>query len=252
MKILIESLLFPPGLVALIAVTGLLLLRVRPRAGVWLIGGATALLCVSSLPVIAAAMMGALQTYPALTSEAVKHSGAQAIVVLAGGRHARAPEYGGDTVSSLTLERLRYGVRLYRETRLPLVLSGGNPKDDPLPEAALLEEAAVTDFAVPVWLTEERSRTTFENAVYTAGALRKHGITRILLVTHAWHMPRAMWSFEQTGLHVVAAPTGFVSIDARKPASWLPNANALARVRYALHEILGNVWYRVSRNSEES
>lgn len=143
-------------------------------------------------------------------------------------------------------------MRLHRETRLPLVLWGGSTKDDPVPEAALLKEATMTDFAVPVWLTEERSRTTFKNAAYTAAELRKHGITRILLVIHAWHILRAMWSFDQTGLHVIAAPTGFVTVDVRKPASWLPHANALARVRYALHEMLGNFWYRIRGSPEKS
>lgn len=247
MKLLFESLLFPPGLVVLIAAIGLLLLRRHPRAGAWTIGGAITLLYVSSLPMTAAAVMGLLQTYPALTREAIEHSGAKAIVVLAGGRHPGAPEYGGDTVSSLTLERLRYGVHLQRETRLPLVLSGGNSDDDPLPEATLLKEAAVNDFAVPAWLTEERSRTTFENAAYTSAELRARGITRVLLVTHAWHMPRAIWSFAQAGLGAVAAPTGFVTADPSRPASWLPSTGALAHTRYAMHEIVGLLWYRISK-----
>ena len=251
MKLLFESLLFPPGLVVLIAVIGLLLLRGRPRAGAWTIGGAITLLYVLSLPVTAAAVMGLLQTYPALTRDVIAHSGAQAIVVLAGGRYERAPEYGGDTISSLTLERLRYGVHLQRETRLPLLMSGGNPDDDVLPEAALLKEAAVDEFAVPVWLTEERSRTTLENAAYASAELRRRGITRVLLVTHAWHMPRAMWSFEQAGLGAVAAPTGFVTADLSKPASWLPSTGALAHTRYAMHEILGLLWYRISKNARD-
>src|SRR3569832_276826 len=198
-----------------------------------------------------AAVMGLLQTYPALTRDVIAHSGAQAIVVLAGGRYERAPEYGGDTVSSLALERLRYGVHLQRETRLPLLMSGGNPDDDVLQEAALLKEAAVDEIAVPVWLTEERSRTTLENAAYASAELRRRGITRVLLVTHAWHMPRAMWSFEQAGLGAVAAPTGFVTADLSKPASWLPSTGALAHTRYVMHEILGLLWYRISKNARD-
>src|SRR3569832_2142125 len=131
-------------------------------------GGAITLLYALSLPVTAAAVMGLLQTYPAHTRDVIAHSGAQAIEVLAGGRYERAPEYGGDTISTLTLERLRYGVHLQRETRLPLLMSGGNPDDDVLPEAALLYEAAVYEFAVPVWLTEERSRTTLVFVVFVS------------------------------------------------------------------------------------
>ena len=191
MKIFIESLLFPPGVFILFAATALLYLRRAPRAATAVLSGALGLLFLCSLPVSAAALMALLQTQPALTPVQVKHAEAQAIVVLAAGRRREAPEYGGDTLSSLALERLRYAVHLHRQTGLALIMSGGSPKDREPAEALLLKEAAVNDFAVPVLLTEEASRTTWENATHTAVLLRERGIEHIYLVTHAWHMPRA-------------------------------------------------------------
>lgn len=246
MKYLLEDLLFPPGLFVVLGLAGLWLLRRHRRAGLWLLGGALGLLYVLSLPVTAAALLGLLQAAPALTPAALAHGDAQAIVVLAAGRHRDAPEYGGDTVSALALERLRYGVHLHRATGLPLVLAGGTRDDARPPEARLLRDAATGEFAVPVLFTEERSRTTWENAVHAAPLLRARGIGRIYLVTHAWHMPRARWSFERAGVAVTAAPTAFVDVDHREWQSWLlPSARALALVRLGLHEAVGLVWYRL-------
>lgn len=246
MKNVLESLLLPPGLIVMIALAGLLALRTRRRLGVWLLGGAVALLYVLSLPVTAAALMSWLQTSPALTAADLARRDAQVIVVLAGGRYSGAPEYGGDTLSALTLERLRYAVHLQRATGLPLVMVGGVQRDEHKSEAELLKEAANADFGVPVLLTENRSRTTWENAVLTAPLLQARGITRIYLVTHAWHMPRALWAFrQQQGLRVTAAPTAFFTAELTRVGSWLPSGRALHYVYFACHEAVGLLWYRL-------
>lgn len=245
MKPLIEALLFPPGVIIIIAVAGLLLTRRAPRASLLILTGALVLLWLLSLPVIATLLMNSLQTYPALTSDDLARGQAQAIVVLGGGRYIDAPEYGGDTVSPFALERLRYGVHVQHLTGLPLVMSGGSPDQRTPAEAILLKEAAINDFQTPVLQTEEHSDTTWDNATNSAVLLRERGIRHIYLVTHAWHMPRAAWSFERAGLIVTPAPTGFATIDLQQPQAWLSSARALYTTRLALHEIAGLAWYRL-------
>lgn len=245
MKSLIEALLFPPGVILIIAAAGLLLIRRRPRAGTRLIAGGLVLLYLSSLPAAATAFMRLLQTYPALAPADLARGEAQAILVLGGGRYIDAPEYGGDTLSPLALERLRYGVHLHRQTALPLIMTGGSPDRRIPAEAVLLKEAAVNDFQTPVLLTEEHSDTTWENAANSAALLRERGIQHIYLVTHAWHMPRAMRSFAGSGLIVTPAPTGFATIDLKRPQAWLPSARALYITRLTLHEFVGLGWYRL-------
>ena len=81
------------------------------------------------------------------------------------------------------------------------------------------------------------------------------GIRRVFLVTHAWHMPRALEVFEKAGVDAVPAPTGFVHKDPIRAGfgfedrstygDWLPNAGALLKSYFALHEYLGRVWYRL-------
>jgi len=247
MKYILEMLCFPPGFNIVIAVLSLVMWRRRRRTAIVLLIGDVALLYLLSLPLTATALMAILQPYPALQPKDLHR--AQAIVVLGAGRYRDAPEYGGDTVSQFELVRLRYAVHLYRLSQLPLVLVGGatTAEQGRMPESLLMKQAAIEDFGVPVMLTEERSRTTAENAANVAALLREHGIHRILLVTHAWHMPRAMWAFQHSGIQAIPAPTGFINTEENlSDHPWLPSARSMYRVRLALHEIVGILWYRIT------
>jgi uncharacterized SAM-binding protein YcdF (DUF218 family) len=249
MKYLLETLCFPPGINIVIAVLALILWKYRRRTALILLAGDTLLLYFFSLPFTAWALMSSLQTSPPLSPQDLKTSKSQAIVVLGAGRYRDAPEYGGDTVSRFELERLRYGVRLQRLSQLPLMLVGGGTEseDGRMPEALLMKEAAIDDFGVPVMWTEQRSRTTAENAINAAALLRDHGVHHILLVTHAWHMPRAAWAFRRAGIQVTPAPTSFeTSNEDDRDTRWLPSARALYKVNLALHEITGLMWYQLT------
>lgn len=249
MKYLLETLLFPPGINIAIALLGLMLWRPRRRAALVILAGDTLLLYLFSLPLTAWALMSALQPYPPLQVRALRSGAAQAIVVLGAGRYSDAPEYGGDTVSRFELERLRYGARLQRLTQLPLMLVGGMTRTEEgrTPESLMMKDAAEKDFGAAVTWTETRSRTTAENAANAAALLREHGIRHIYLVTHAWHMPRAMWAFQHAGIEVTPAPTAFVTMTRNeRDRAWLPNAQALYNVSLAMHEMTGMLWYRLT------
>lgn len=247
----IESLIFPPGSVIILLIIALLLTRRHWRAAATATALALLGLYVLSLPLTAGRLMQSLEVYPALQPQNIKGSPAQAIVVLGSGRYAGAPEYGGDTVSTGGLERLRYAVHLHKLTRLPLVVSGGSPFGEPIPEAVLMKESLANDFHITdVWL-EDQSRTTAENAFFTKALLDKKGIRHVYLVTHAWHMPRAVRIFEQSGLKVTAAPTLFSSAGGGKTGllDWLPNAGSLSGSGTALHEMAGMLWYQLRHRS---
>lgn len=249
MKYILEMLCFPPGLnVCLAALSLVLWLRWRRVAMALLLGDA-ALLYLLSLPVTATSLMSVLQPYPALNTKDISTVRAQAIVVLGAGRYRDAPEYGGDTVSPFELIRLRYAARLYRLSHLPLVLVGGRSDTERgrTPESLLMKKSAMEDFGVPVSWTEERSRTTAENASNAAALLREHNIHRILLVTQAWHMPRAIWAFQHNGIQVIPAPTGFILANETEwNHAWLPSTRAMREVSLAFHEIIGILWYRLT------
>ena len=241
----IKALVLPPGANLLLVVAGAVLLPRRRRLGKGLIVFSLVVLGLLSLPYVARGLSASLETYRALPASGPVGRGAQAIVVLGAGRYANAPEYGGDTVSGAALERLRYAANLHERTRLPILLSGGRVFGEGPPEARLMEEVLFTRFHTPARWLETRSRNTAENALYTRKILAPLGIKRILLVTHAMHMPRAASMFARAGFEVIPAPTVYRSAAGRAPAflGWLPTAGALDLSRDALYEYLGRVWY---------
>ena len=123
LKALLKAVILPPAGPLLVAIFGLALGRRFPRTGRALAVAGVASLLLLSLPIIAIFLLDRLETYPPLDLAQAKS--AQAIVILGGGVRRRAPEYGGDTLGPLTLERVRYGARVARLTALPVLVSGG-------------------------------------------------------------------------------------------------------------------------------
>jgi uncharacterized SAM-binding protein YcdF (DUF218 family) len=238
---LLGALLLPPLNLVLLALAGVLLRRRHPRTGralVWLAG---ALLCLLSTPFFADTALRQLEPPPA----APRLNSVQAIVVLGAGTYFEAPEYGASTVDRLGLERVRYAARLHRLTGRPILASGGSPRGGDSSEAAQMRAALQQDFQVPVAWVEEASRTTRENAHRSAAILDANGITRIALVTHAWHMQRASREFELAGLEVVPAATAYTTRRAIDLHTFLPAAGALQRSGWFFHEVIGMLWYRL-------
>jgi uncharacterized SAM-binding protein YcdF (DUF218 family) len=236
----------PPGGNLLLAILGLLVLIRRRVLGVGLLLLAVASLYVLSMPMVAGALNARLETVSPYPLRAKAAPGMGAIVVLGGGRNAFAPEFGGETVSAASLERVRYAARLHRDTGLPLLVTGGRLFNETGDEATLMKRALTEDFGVPVKWLENRARTTRENARYAAEVLKGQDIGGVYLVTHAAHMPRSMEAFERAGLNVIAAPTAF----RKRPASsenfldYFPDAGALNDSARVLHEYLGRIWYQ--------
>lgn len=238
--------LLPPALQVVLGLAGLVVMARRPRLGAGLMALALISLALLSLPGVGGALLASLERYPALDRGALIGSSAGAVVVLSSGRNEDAPEFGDDTVDALTLERLRYGVRVHRVTGLPLLVSGGVVRDRDLSLALLMKEALVDDFRVAVAWAEEESRNTWENALFSARILGREGVRRVLLVTHAWHMPRAVAAFRRAGLDPVPAPTGFAGMPTwDRLSDWVPSVAGLRASYFALHEYLGRGWYRL-------
>lgn len=243
---LLEQLLGPPGGPLLLLVVGLWLWRLRPRAGKWLAFSGVGLLYLGSLPIIEFALTSMLETTPALTAAELAAPRAQAIVILGASRREHAPEFTADSLNAAGLERVRYGVWLARRTGLPILVSGGLARgDEHPPEAELMRATIEQEYGIKVRWLEPDSRTTYENAQYSSALLQKEGIESIYVVTHALHMPRAMWSFHQFGLQAIPAPTAFAGDHIISLRSFLPNAHAMANIARVFHELVGLVWYRL-------
>lgn len=249
------TLLVPPGLLLLLLATGLLLaFRVLPRTGraiawlafvgLWFTSSGLGAGWLASL-----AEAGHVQglSLDALDGAMRSPSRPQAIVVIGGGAQHHAGESPEpQTVRPLTLERLVHAAWIARSTRLPVMVSGGPPRTGRASEASLMKRTLEQALATPVRWTEEVSRDTGENAMFSARILREAGVERVILVTQAYHMPRAEASFRRAGLSVLPAPHGFAgSQPGWQLSDLLPNGNAAALSYRASHELLGRVWYRI-------
>lgn len=241
----VASLLLPPLSLVLLALIGAWLMRRRRRLGQFIVALAGLLLVGLATPAGSHWLAEPLERR-SLPLADVARSDAQAIVVLGGGRRYYAPEDGGrHQPSAASLVRLRHAARLYRQTRLPLLVSGGAPDGHGESEAETMARSLKEDFDVPVRWIEASSDNTAQNALHAALVLEKHGIKRILLVTDALHMPRADATFHGAGFDVVPAPTGFIARRPLDAASFIPSAAALRDSHYALHEWIGMLWYRL-------
>lgn len=185
---------------------------------------------------------------------------ADAIVVLGG---VTGPAVSPQPTIHLTAgaDRLTYGAELYRAHKAPLVvLSGGDmPWNRGLsPESTQMAEI-MQMLGVPrsAILEESASRNSHENAAYTSELLLAHNLHRILLVTSAMVMPRALAAFRHQGIDAIAAPTDFtpgLGADSRDRVSdlevdalnMLPSPHTLEESSAALHEYVGLVLYRLA------
>lgn len=173
-------------------------------------------------------------------------AGSTAIIVLGGGLEPYAPEYGVSNLRYASLERLRYGVWLGRETGIPVGFSGGVgwAQPDSKPEARIAEQIAAGEFGRPLKWVEDDSRDTRENAARTVALLRKTSVRHIVLVTHGWHMPRAVANFVSAGgseFRIDAAPMGLAHDVDLAVLAWIPTAQGLTDVRTVLRELVGRL-----------
>ena len=249
-KPVLTALLLPPVPLLLLMLIGARLILPRRGLGWLVIVTSVALLWVTNCTGTAQLLSQfALRPPPPLSSDRIKElkaeaKGPVAILVLGGGLEPFAPEYGVSNLNSRSLERLRYGMWLSRETGLPVGFSGGVGwgQGDGTPEARIASQIAANDFGRPLKWIEENSRDTRENAARSVPLLRKAGIKHIVLVTHGWHMPRSMAAFEVAAggdMRIEAAPMGLAQRTDLPVLEWIPTSDGTTRVRTVLRELIG-------------
>lgn len=248
-KPLASALLLPPvPLLVLILVGARLMFRRRLLAWLLILMGVVGIWLACTLAASRTLTNWLTQPPPALTESAIaelKRSPRTAIVVLGGGRKTLAPEYGISTLHERSIERLRYGVWLSRETGLPLAFSGGlGHGAQPGPtEAEIAARVAEREFGRPLKWAESESRDTRENAIKSVALLQGQGIERIVVVTHGYHMRRSVRNFQRAvegnKMTVIAAPMGLYTPGHLNARDWLPHYGHLEDTSLAVHEWLG-------------
>ena len=177
--------------------------------------------------------------HPAFAPEELPN--ADAIVVL-GGSMGGESRFGRGGDFNDAADRVFAAAELFNAAKAPAILLSGGAEPPERPEADLMAEKLVA-LKIPraALILETQSRTTYDNAVYSAEILKRAGYGHILLVTSGAHMRRSLALFEQQGLQVTAAATDHQIPRFADPyvPGWLPTVDRLSRSTRAMHEWVG-------------
>jgi len=168
-----------------------------------------------------------------------------AVVLLTGGEGWAPGRPITSDLSTSTAERLLEAIRVWRMLGegLPLVFVGGIGEPGRPAESPLVAQAA-SALGVPegVLRWEAASRNTYENAL----AIREMiGDRQFVLVTSAFHMPRAMAVCRRLGLRPIPAPCGYRTRAGYTALDLIPDSVYLGDSALAIREYLAFVLYRL-------
>ena len=265
----VAELLIPPGIWIFIALSALLLLNRKKVLQKGVVMSCLALIWITSTTAFANWLVEVsdhLMHWPKPVdisqittknlTKAQQIDPPQAIVILGGGKRRGAlelPEYNFSDVSKETMERLRVGAKLAKQTGLPVLLTGGSPdaiSNEDLSEATVMAMVLKNELGIKAKWLEEKSHTTQENAKLATEILKKEGINKVYLVTHFWHLPRAQRAFEKVGIQVTPIAHAYqdknqFQINQLTPVDFFPSTSGILRVRQIWHELIGQIWYAI-------
>lgn len=220
----------------------------KRRTSVFCLTAAVIVLWGSSLPVVADRLLWSLERqHPPVPVADIPVS--DCLLVLGGAlgvlQHPRV-----DVELTDAADRVYQAAKLYRlgKARSLIVAAGNQPwSSRQVPEAVLIRDLLV-EWGVPrdVIGLDSVSRNTRENAINSLALVRAADCRSNLLVTSAWHMPRALAAFEKAGLKMfpVSVDVRMVSQTGAEWSRFIPRADVLAATSDALHEWMGIWVYR--------
>lgn len=235
-----------PALLLLLLALTAGLVGSRARLGRWMAAAALASVFLCSWPPFSWLASGTLEwRYPAVSIPAAP---ADAIVVLSAAVRPPNASQPEAALAENTYLRCRHAAWLYKHWRSVPVLATGGSAGENLIISQIMRPVLEAEGVPPAMiLTEEKSTSTYENALFSAAILRAHNIRRIALVTEAYHMLRSEQCFRKQGLDVVVAPCSFRTLEFEW--SWkqlLPAGRTIESNGDYLHEWIGFAWYRLS------
>jgi uncharacterized SAM-binding protein YcdF (DUF218 family) len=236
---ILPILLLPTGLIL-----GLLLWGLTTRRK-WPIWAALMLFWLCSTPVLSNRLMAAVEGHGQRIDPTMMPS-AEAIVVLSGMLKIAS---GPDAIAEWgeASDRFWGGLDLYQAGKAPqLIFTGGwlPWRPDQRPEGEYLRDIALAQGIAPTAMTVTEPVANTAAEAEAVHALLGNQAT-ILLVTSAFHMPRAQGLFEQAGCTVMPYPVDFYA-NLSQPWSildFLPNADAFQQTERAWRELIGRAYY---------
>ena len=238
----------PSNLLPAIGLLGLIIALARPgRGGLWLaslgIGGT---LIAGILPIANIMIRPLEERFPKYQEDGRPIDG---IIVLSGAVDLEKSLDRDEFSLNGAAERfVRFLEMARRHPEARLVYTGGSLGDPSRSEAQLAaEQMERLGLSTERLLIETASRTTWDNARNTKALLGARAQGRWVLITSAWHMPRAMGCFQKVGLAVIPYPVDYQTrgpIDSLRPFTIV--GHGLQRLDIAVKEWLGLFGYRIS------
>lgn len=235
----------PLNALCLMAAAGLILRLWRPKAGQALANAALILVLVLGVLPVGPLLLSWLEervAAPARTPEDL-----DGIILLGGAFDSAMTEKTGRISANGQIGRVFCFMELANANPdAVLVASGG--AGDILNPAAMESAPAKKFFALAGFnrgiLYEERSRNTYENALYTKKLALPEDGRKWAVVTSAYHMPRTLGVFEKLGWRVVPYPCDRKTPPEGALTMSLPSVTAnFYRLELAVRELLGNAVY---------
>ncbi|GAB5045892.1 YdcF family protein [Thermodesulfovibrio sp. TK110] len=177
-----------------------------------------------------------LLLYPLEKNYAVTEKlNADAIVILGGGT------YSLDSFTEDTSNRLLAGYRIYKKTKLPVIVSGGAVEGRIPDSAAMAEMLKKLGVESGKIIEETKSKDTAQNASYVSEICKEKNFKRVILITSAYHMERAVKIFKKTGLMILPYPADFKRSNHYNVYSFLPKFSNFAISSKAIREYIALV-----------
>ena len=236
---------FAIGMLLLVASVLFACLR-RRKTCVGLLVGGVVWLWFWSMPIVADALGMALESeFELVPVEQLPQ--ADAIILLGGGLSAATNAYPYANICGAA-DRAWHSARIYKAGKAPLIVPSGSGCEHT--EVPFLVDLGVPREAIRV---EAESRNTEENAKFIADLLKDRDHPKVLLVTSAWHMRRALFMYERYApdLQIIPAACDHENtINRAQPSTGIgifPDVYAFATSSAMWKEVLGYWWYRIAR-----
>lgn len=238
----------PGNLLLLLLLLGIFLgTRRRDRAARFLILFAVfGFLVITVAPVGQAMLLPLEQRFPPPSNLPAKIDG---IVLLGGATNPQPSRAAGAGASTGSIRRVLAAVALaHRYPDAKLVLLGGQTTLLPV---GYTESRALVGFIAGQGIdrtrviVEQRSRTTYENAVLGKQLVEPKAGQVWVLVTSAYHMPRAVASFRAVGWPVIPYPVDYRVDRGRWLRPHFSLVDGLNETTIAAKEWLGLAFYRL-------
>jgi uncharacterized SAM-binding protein YcdF (DUF218 family) len=245
LKKIISVAIMPINIVLILLIFSLLYFRKSPNTSFKFLVAACLLLFASSMPVVSDSIMVNIEdNYEpfTLSSKPIDY-----IVVLGGWHTPNAALPATSQLNKDSLQRLVEVLRIYRLHPEARIITSGHHKTDEISNAEKMKHSLIL-LGVPEQkiITENFPKDTEEEAELISPRV-KGG--KVILVTNANHMPRAMKYFQAQGIQAIAAPTGFWVKGINNPKGWsyyVPNSNKFHQTTVAWYESIGRLvqWFK--------